>query len=236
MTDPGKAPLAGRHIVITGGAGALGQVVVARLAEAGAVCHVPTHHSSPPGTQWPNGVTVAPGVELADETAVDEFYAGLPPLWGSVHLAGGFAMAGIADTTRDDFLGQFEKNALTTFLCSRAAIRAMRQTGEGGRLVNVAARPGLDPRRGARMAAYATAKAAVVALTLALAEELKGEKILVNAIAPSTIDTPANRAAMPTADAGKWLSPAAAAEAILYLISPANQEITGAVLPLYARA
>jgi NAD(P)-dependent dehydrogenase (short-subunit alcohol dehydrogenase family) len=112
----------------------------------------------------------------------------------------------------------------------------MRQTGQGGRIVNVAARPGVDPRRGARMAAYATAKAAVVALTLALAEELKGDQILVNAIAPSTIDTPANRAAMPSADAGKWLSPAAAAEAILYLVSPANMEVSGAVLPLYARA
>jgi NAD(P)-dependent dehydrogenase (short-subunit alcohol dehydrogenase family) len=236
MTKAGEAPLAGRHIVITGGAGALGQVVVARLAAAGAVCHVPTRHSPPADIPWPSGIANVPGVDLTDETAVDRFYAELPALWASVHLAGGFAMAGIAETTRDAFLGQFERNAVTTFLCSRAAIRAMRQTGRGGRIVNVAARPGLDPRRGARMAAYATAKAAVVALTQALAEELKGEQILVNAVAPSTIDTPANRAAMPTADAGKGLSRAAAAEAILYLVSPANMEVSGAVLPLYARA
>jgi NAD(P)-dependent dehydrogenase (short-subunit alcohol dehydrogenase family) len=236
MTDAREAPLAGRHIVITGGAGALGQVVVARLAAAGAVCHVPTRHSPPAGIPWPSGIALVPGVDLTDETAVDRFYADLPALWASVHLAGGFAMSGIAETTRGDFVGQFERNAVTTFLCSRAAVGAMRQTGQGGRIVNVAARPGLDPRRGARMAAYATAKAAVVALTQALAEELKGEQILVNAIAPSTIDTPANRAAMPSADAGKWLSPAAAAEAILYLVSPANMEVSGAVLPLYARA
>jgi NAD(P)-dependent dehydrogenase (short-subunit alcohol dehydrogenase family) len=236
MTDSGDAPLAGRHIVVTGGAGARGQIVTARLAAAGAVCHVPARQA-PPGTiQWPSGVAVVPGVNLTEEAEVDRFYAGLPLLWASVHLAGGFAMAGIADTSRDDFLGLFEQNAVTSFLCCRAAVRAMRQTGEGGRIVNVAARPGVDPRRGARMAAYATAKAAVVALTLALAEELKGEQILVNAIAPSTIDTPANRAAMPGVDAGKWLSPAAAAEAILSLVSPANMEISGAVLPLYARA
>jgi NAD(P)-dependent dehydrogenase (short-subunit alcohol dehydrogenase family) len=86
------------------------------------------------------------------------------------------------------------------------------------------------------MAAYAASKASVVAITLALAEELKAERILVNAVAPSTIDTPANRAAMPKADPSKWLSPQAAAEAILHLASPANMEISGAVLPLYARA
>ena len=86
------------------------------------------------------------------------------------------------------------------------------------------------------MAAYALSKAAVVALTLALAEELTAERILVNAIAPSTLDTPANRQAMPDADRSRWLSPGAAAEAVLQLVSPANQEISGAVLPLYARA
>ncbi len=86
------------------------------------------------------------------------------------------------------------------------------------------------------MAAYTTGKAAVVAITLALAEELKDERILVNAIAPSTLDTPANRQAMPKADPAKWLAPEAAAEAILQLVSPANTEISGAVLPLYARA
>jgi len=112
----------------------------------------------------------------------------------------------------------------------------MRKAGRGGRIVNVAARPGLDPRKGARMAAYATGKAAVVAITLALAEELKDERILVNAIAPSTLDTLANRQSMPDADPAKWLAPEAAAEAILQLVSPANTEISGAVLPLYARA
>lgn len=145
-------------------------------------------------------------------------------------------MAPIADATRADFLRMMELNALTVFLCSRAAARAMRATGAGGRIVNVSARPGLDPRHGARMVAYAASKAAVAALTLALAEELKGERILVNAIAPSTLDTAANRAAMPAADPFRWVTPAAAAEAVLQLVSPANVEVSGAVLPLYARA
>jgi NAD(P)-dependent dehydrogenase (short-subunit alcohol dehydrogenase family) len=229
--------LSGKHVVVTGGTGALGQAVVARLLAAGAVCHVPSRRASDgTSTETSEGAHVVPGVELTDQTSVEAFYRSLPGLWASVHLAGGFAMAPLADTGAADFLRQFEINALTAFLCCRAAARVMRDSGQGGRIVNVAARPGLDPRKGAQMAAYAASKASVVAITLALAEELKAERILVNAVAPSTIDTPANRAAMPKADPSKWLSPQAAAEAILHLASPANMEISGAVLPLYARA
>ena len=230
-------PLAGRNVVVTGGTGALGKVVVARLMQAGAVCHVPAHSTGGPASAGKDErLRVVPGVDLTDEAAVERFYDALPGLWASVHLAGGFAMSPLADTTRADFLRMVETNALTAFICCRAAARAMRKAGRGGRIVNVAARPGLDPRKGARMAAYATGKAAVVAITLALAEELKDERILVNAIAPSTLDTPANRQSMPDADPAKWLAPEAAAEAILQLVSPANTEISGAVLPLYARA
>lgn len=227
--------LAGRNVVVTGGTGALGEVVVERLLRAGAICHVPTRRSAAPLAQ-PERLRSVAGVDLADEIAVDRFYDTVPRLWASVHLAGGFTMAPIADATRADFLRMMELNALTVFLCSRAAARAMRATGAGGRIVNVSARPGLDPRHGARMVAYAASKAAVAALTLALAEELKGERILVNAIAPSTLDTAANRAAMPAADPFRWVTPAAAAEAVLQLVSPANVEVSGAVLPLYARA
>ena len=218
-------PLADRNVVVTGGEGALGAVVVRRLLQAGAICHLPSRRSGA-SAPAPGRVHVTGGVDLIDQAAVDRFYDALPPLWASVHLAGGFAMAGVVETTRSDFLRMMETNALTAFLCSRAAVRVMRRTGSGG----------IDPRTGARMAAYAASKAAVAALTLALAEELKGDRILVNAIAPSTLDTAANRRAMPDADTSKWLTPEAAAEAVLQLISPANLEISGAVLPLYAQA
>ncbi len=122
------------------------------------------------------------------------------------------------------------------FLCCRAAVRSMLASGTTGRIVNVTARPGLDPRKGSGMVAYAASKAAVAAMTVALAEELKGKGILVNAVAPSTLDTPANRAAMPDADFSKWVGLDAAAEAVAYLVSPKNTAMSGTLVPLYGRA
>jgi len=231
--------LAGRNVVVTGGTGALGAAVVRCLLESGAICHVPTRRIGTPAAGADVDVPrlqIVSGVELADEDAVDRFYEAIPALWASVHLAGAFVMGSIGQASRTDFLRMIETNALTAYLCSRAAVRSMRRTGEGGRIVNVCARPALEPRKGAHMTAYAASKSAVAAITVALAEELKSERILVNAIAPSTLDTAANRRAMPDADASKWLTTDAAAEAVMQLVSPANREISGAVLPLYARA
>lgn len=229
--------LEGKNVVVTGGTGALGQAVVARFLKAGAICHVPSRKAADKPASWGDGqASIVAEIDLTDEGAVGRFYDAVPDLWASVHLAGGFSIAPLADTSRDDFLRMMEMNAATVFICCRAAVRNMRRTGQGGRLVNVSARPGLDPRKGGGMAAYAASKAAVTAITLALSEELKNDRILVNAVAPSTIDTPANREAMPNADTSKWLSPKAAAEAIIGLASPSNMEINGAVLPLFARA
>jgi NAD(P)-dependent dehydrogenase (short-subunit alcohol dehydrogenase family) len=175
-------------------------------------------------------------VDLADPAKVEAFYARVPDLWASVHLAGGFAMAPVEDTDPASFDEMMDTNARTTFLCCRTAIRSMLASGKGGRIVNVAARPGLDPRRGSGMVAYTASKAAVAAMTVALAEEVKGKGILVNAIAPSTLDTPANRAAMPKADFAKWVSLDATAETIAALISTRNLATSGALLPLYGGA
>jgi NAD(P)-dependent dehydrogenase (short-subunit alcohol dehydrogenase family) len=235
----------GSHIVVTGGTGALGAAVVGRLRAAGAVCHVPNliaaeiaafpHRDDP-------GVHIARGVDVADEAAVRNYYRGLPPLWASVHLAGGFAMGGIGEIAAADLLAQFNINALSSFLCSAAAVRAFRARKEagpggasGGRIVNVSARPALEPRLGAGMVAYTMSKAAVAAMTQALAQETADEEIWVNAVAPSILDTAANRAAMPDAEHAKWVPPAAVAELIAFLASPDNRVTRGAVVPVYGQ-
>ena len=129
--------------------------------------------------------------------------------------------------------GMFELNAVSAFLCCREAVRCMRRGG-GGRIVNVAARPALSPTGG--MIAYTTAKAAVASLTQCLAAEVVDAGILVNAVLPSIIDTPANRAAMPDADFASWPKPAELAEAIAFLAGPQNRLTSGALVPVYGRA
>ena len=228
----------GRHVVVTGGTGALGRAVVERLVNEGAICHVPAFSAGEVARFDLAGhtrVRVAEGVNLTDEASVEAFYRELPALWGSIHVVGGFAMAPVLETRADDFRRMFELNAVTAFLSCREAVRIIRRSGgDGGRIVNVAARPALSPTGG--MIAYATSKAAVVAITRGLADELREEQILVNAIAPSVMDTPANRAAMPNADHGRWPRVEEVARAAVYLTSPANSLTTGLIMPVYGRA
>jgi NAD(P)-dependent dehydrogenase (short-subunit alcohol dehydrogenase family) len=234
---------AGSHVVVTGGTGSLGRAVIGVLRTGNAICHVPnliaTELDDFPYRSDPQ-VYVTGDVDVADEAAVKRFYHALPPLWASIHLAGGFAMSSIGETSAGDFIGQFRMNALSCFLCSAAAVAAFRTRkvpgpggAEGGRIVNVAARPALEPRLGAGMVAYTASKSAVAALTQALAQETTDEQIWVNAVAPSILDTPANRTAMPDADYRRWVSPADLAEIIAFLASPANRVTRGAVIPVY---
>jgi NAD(P)-dependent dehydrogenase (short-subunit alcohol dehydrogenase family) len=227
-----------RHVVVTGGTGALGTAVVGALIEAGAVCHVPYINPAEAARfAWRNHakVKLIADIELTQETAVAKLYDSVPELWASIHIAGGFAMAPVSETTKSDLMQQIEMNFVTAFLCCRAAVNAMTRTAGGGRIVNVATRPALEWRAGAGMVAYTASKAAVAALTVALAEEVVKAGILVNAIAPSTMDTPANRQAMPKADHAAWAKIEDVAATILFLASPENRVTRGAVVPVYGR-
>jgi len=217
-----------KRIVVTGGGGGLGRAVVEAFIAAGAICYLPQrgHESGEPR----RGVEVLTGVDLSKEAEVTALYAHLPPLWASIHLAGGYAGAPFVETTMDAFREQIDVNLTTAFLCCREAVRNMRRGG-AGRIVNVCSKAALVPGGGA--VAYAVAKAAVAALTRSLAEEIKSERILVNAVAPSIIDTAANRAAMPKADASRWPKPEEIAHAILWLASPENGLTSGDVVPVY---
>jgi NAD(P)-dependent dehydrogenase (short-subunit alcohol dehydrogenase family) len=228
-----------RHVVVTGGTGALGAAVVSKLVAAGAVCHVPYIDPAEAdrfALRSHASVNLIAAIELTEEAAVARLYDGVPKLWASLHLAGGFAMGAVGETTKPDLMRQVEMNFVTAFLCCRAAVNAMTGTGEGGRIVNVATRLALEWRAGAGTAAYTASKAAVAALTVALAEEVASAGILVNAIAPSTMDTPANRRAMPKADHSAWAKVEEVAATILFLASPENLVTRGAVVPVYGRS
>jgi len=225
-----------KHIVITGGTGALGTAVVGAVLAHGAHCVVSYMHDAEaqalPYRAHPNVRLVAVR-DLADEADVARVYgAASARLWGSIQIAGGFATGKVADTDKSALMRQIETNLISCFLCCRAAVRAMRN---GGRIVNVAARPGLEWRTGAGMSAYTIAKAGVAALTVALAEEVAKDGILVNAVAPSIMDTAANRAAMPKADHASWPKVEEVAATILFLASPENHVTRGAVVPVYGR-
>jgi NAD(P)-dependent dehydrogenase (short-subunit alcohol dehydrogenase family) len=222
------------NIVVTGGTGALGAGVVEVLLARGATVHLPMMESALPAHLQHERVKAAPNVSLDNEAQVTAFYAALPELWASIHLVGGFAMSKLTDTSLADFEKQWRMNTVTCFLTCREATRAIRKTGKGGRIVNVAARPVVQPAGG--MISYVTSKAGVAALTQSLAPELLGEGILVNAVLPSTIDTPANRKSMPNADHASWPKPREIAETIAFLASAENALTTGTLVPVYGRA
>lgn len=227
-------PFLDLHVVVTGATGELGSSVAALLLERGARCHLPVRSAGKLDASL-RSAHVVPGVDLVDEASVVAFYRDLPGLWASIHCAGAFAAGSIDDASADDLERMLAVNARSAFLCARAAARRLRGAGRGGRIVNVVARQALDPRRGAGMVPYTMSKAAVAALTVALAEELAPERIGVNAVAPSVLDTSANRAAMPRADPSKWVALSAVAEVVLFLASPACTA-SGTLAPVYGEA
>lgn len=227
-----------RHVVVTGGTGALGAAVVKAFIEAGATCHIPAIEATPPTGHLPDSkqIDVVPSVDLSSDTSVDAYFAKLPPLHAVVNIAGGFAFAPIADSSLQVVQQQLSMNVVSCMLTCRAAVANFRKGGRGGRIVNIAARPALNPRQGANMTAYTASKAAVAAFTVALAEELKNDNISAIALAPSTIDTPANRKDMPTAKHDTWVKPTVLAELIVAHCSLSEAINSGSVMPVYGKA
>src|SRR5450830_877387 len=156
----------GKHVVVTGGTGALGTAVVAALIAAGATCTVPYQHEAE-AQRFPHRgdakVKLIAVSDLADEAMVAKVYAGVTPsasLWASIHIAGGFASGRVSETGQAALMAQIDGNLVSCFLCCRAAVNAMLAAGSGGRIVNVAARPALEWRSGAGMTAYTSPRRA----------------------------------------------------------------------------
>jgi NAD(P)-dependent dehydrogenase (short-subunit alcohol dehydrogenase family) len=142
---------------------------------------------------------------------------------------GGFAMAKLADVGSEEWQAMFDLNVRTTWNIYRAAVPSLRQAG-GGALVGIGSAAGL--RGTGLMAAYSATKSAVMRITESLADDLRDDRIRVNAVLPTTIDTPQNRAAMPKADTSRWVKPSEVAEVMAFLLSDAASGVTGALLPV----
>jgi len=223
----------GRVIAVTGGFGVLGRAVVAAALAAGARVAGIDFVVAPAARD--DGVLRLGGVDLADpaaaETAIAAVVAHFGRLDALVNVAGGFRWQTLADGPFAGWDDLYRMNVLTAAAASKAALPHLAASGRGA-IVNVGANAAIKAAAG--MGAYAAAKAGVHRLTESLAEECKGA-VRVNAILPSILDTPANRADMPKADFAAWVSPAEAAAAILFLTSDGASAITGALLPLTGR-
>jgi NAD(P)-dependent dehydrogenase (short-subunit alcohol dehydrogenase family) len=183
-----------------------------------------------------NAASVIGNIDLADAnaaaTAIDAAAKALGGLDGLVNIAGTFRWETLADGSADTWDLLYRVNLRTAVAASKAAIPHLRAAG-GGRIVNISA--AASAKAGAGMGAYAASKSGVARLTEALAEELKDDRITVNAVLPSIIDTAANRVDMPKADFSRWVAPAQLAGVIVFLLSDRASAVTGALLPVTGR-
>jgi NAD(P)-dependent dehydrogenase (short-subunit alcohol dehydrogenase family) len=224
-----------RSVIVTGGFGVLGQAVAKAFADAGDKVARVDFAPSPPSTLA--GALDIGGVDLtnaaATQAAIDQVVAAQGGIDVLVNVAGGFTWETLADGKIESWARMSAMNLITTATISKLALPELTKSGanaDGGRIINMGAGGAVKGAVG--MGAYAASKAGVHRLTEALAEELADTGVTVNAILPNIIDTPVNRKDMPDADFSKWVQPAAIADVMLFLASPAARAITGALIPV----
>lgn len=226
----------GKRIAITGGFGSLGAAVARAARAAGADVVAIDRAEQAPTELAGAGIHAVGGTDLSDadgaRAAIDAAAKALGGLDALVNIAGAFRWETLADGSVDSWDLLYRINLRTAVCASKAALPYLKQS-KAGRIVNIGANAATKAAAG--MGAYAASKAGVMRLTEALAEELKGDGITVNAVLPSIIDTPPNRKDMPDADFGKWVKPEQLADVILFLVSDRASAITGALVPVTGR-
>ena len=220
-----------RSIIVTGGFGILGQAVAAAFAAKGdRVARI--DFAASPATTLENTLDIG-GVDLTDaaatQAALDKVAAAHGGIDVLINVAGGFTWETLEGGSIETWARMHTMNLMTAVTITKLALPLLTKASKG-RIVNIGA--GAAVKAGMGMGAYTASKAGIHRLTEALAEELAGSGVTVNAVLPSIIDTPANRADMPDADTSQWVKPAAVADVILFLASPAARAITGALIPV----
>ncbi len=226
----------GKQVLLTGGTGGLGLGVTPTLLARGA--QVTIAYTGAQSVERLKGLltpadfarTRFVSTDLTDEALVQRLVDGMERIDALIHLVGGFSMGKTHEYSLEQWHKDFELNLTTTFLVCKHSLRRM--LGQGyGRIVTLGSRGAVEP--GAELAAYSASKAGVVALTQAIAEETKGTNITANVVLPSIIDTPANRRAMGSDNADRWVKPESLAEVICFLASEAARDLRGAIIPVY---
>jgi NAD(P)-dependent dehydrogenase (short-subunit alcohol dehydrogenase family) len=226
----------GKVVLVTGATGGLGVHVTQAFLDAGAsVVGVSlkiqqSDFASPNFTAMP--ASLSSGEAAA--TVVKQVLARFEKIDVLAHTVGGFAGGKpVADTDDATFQQMLDINLHATLYVLRAIIPAMRKAG-GGRIIAIGSRAALEP--GANVGAYSASKAAMVSLVRTVAAENQDAGITANSILPGTMDTPANRKAMPKADFSKWVQPSAVVSLMLWLASDAGKDVNGAAIPVYGNA
>jgi len=227
-------------IVVTGAAGNLGQAVVkAFLNSGGIVCGVDHRKGrladAVNPSQMPGRLFIFEEMDVTHHDSVTALARRIGDEVGRVavlvNTVGGFTMGEAVHELKAETWQKMMDLNVKSFLNTSSAFVPGMITGGGGKVVSIGAKASLQG--GAKTGAYAAAKSAVLRLTESMAAELKSDHIQVNCVLPSTIDTKENRQAMPEADYSRWVSPEMIAEVVLFLCSPAANEITGAAIPVY---
>lgn len=223
----------GKVVLVTGANGGLGNYVTQAFLDAGSTVIGTSRKiqqsdfNNPNFTALPAEISTREGAKVL----VDQVVARFGKLDVLAHTAGGFAGGqSVADTDDATFQRMFDLNLNCVFHILRAAVPPLRQTGQG-RIVAIGSRAALEP--GSGVGAYSASKAAMVSLLKTVALENKDAGLTANVILPGTMDTPANRKAMPSADFSKWVRPATVAALITWLAGDAGKDVNGAVIPVY---
>lgn len=216
-----------RVALVTGASGGLGQAVVEVFREAGwRICPVARSGTGMIAAD----LTRPEGARLA----VDEAVRHAGRLDAVLHLMGGFAGGeNVEETAAEVWQNMLDVNLNAAFHLAHAVLPHLQRSG-AGRMVFIGSRAGLEPSP--RYSAYSVSKAGLIALAKTIAAENRETGVTANVVLPSTIDTAANRAAMPTADFSRWVSPAAIARLLLWLASPGAGDVSGAVIPIYGKS